>query len=380
VIAETTAPVLSPWAPPRSFELPPVSAVLGPLPEHFVVEEIPAYPLSGQGEHLYLWVEKVGLNTADVAKRLAQVSGIKERDIGFAGMKDKHAVTRQWFSLPCATAPTETWQLGEGARIVSVTRHNNKLRTGHLIGNRFQLTLVDVSPADVVRAQDITERLLKQGFVNSYGGQRFGYQGKNLAQAVRWLKEQTATSTRSDAAEAEQTRGRSRDKRRPNSRFDNKLHPSVIQSEFFNRYAFARLKLQTELLLGEVVRLSGTGTHFVVEDVERELPRKRAGDLLLTGPMPGEKTLKARDQALELEQTVWNEMGWTARDVQALCAQAPGARRDLWTTPEDLRCLHHGDQLLLSFTLPAGGYATEVLRQYNDCDWLNPKGTPAGRP
>lgn len=354
--------------------------MLGPLPEHFVVEEIPSYPLSGQGEHLFLWVEKVGLNTADVAQRLAEVSGIPERDIGFAGMKDKHAVTRQWFSMPKAGGPDATWNLGENVRVLSATRHNNKLRTGHLIGNRFQLTLVNVTQADADRAQDITKRLVQDGFVNTYGGQRFGYQGKNLGQAMRWLAEQTQAKQGTNTSDAADHRARSRSKRRHNSRLHNKLHPSVIQSEFFNRYAFARLGLQAELLQGEVVRLNGTGSHFVVEDVERELPRKRSGDLRLTGPMPGEKTLQARDAALELETRIWSDMGLSAEQAQTLCQEAPGARRDLWTFPEDLHCSPAGDQLILSFALPAGGYATEILRQYNDCDWLNPKGAPGARP
>lgn len=377
--AENSAPVFSPWVPPRSFDLPALTAVLGSLPEHFVVEEIPSYPLSGQGEHLFLWVEKVGLNTVDVAKRLATVSGVAERDIGYAGMKDRHAVTRQWFSLPTAATPDDTWHLGDQVRILNVTRHNNKLRTGHLIGNRFQLTLVGVTQADAERAQVITQRLVEEGLVNTYGGQRFGYQGKNLAQAMRWLAEEAQKKQAKAHPEPADHHGRSRNKRRPNSRFDNKLHPSVIQSEFFNRYAFARLHLQTDLLLGEVVRLHGTGSHFVVEDLERELPRKRAGDLLLTGPMPGNKTLQARADALELETRIWSDMGLSAEQVQTLCELAPGARRDLWTVPQDLQCAQVSDQLILSFALPAGGYASEVLRQYNDCDWLNPKGAPPTR-
>lgn len=337
-----------------------------------MVEEIPAYEPSGDGEHLYLWIEKIGLNTLDVAKRLAQAGEVKERDIGYAGMKDKHAVTRQWFSVLGNHATAGEWNLGEGARILSVTRHNNKLRTGHLIGNRFELTLIDLGSDDHRRAEALALELTTRGFLNAYGGQRFGFGGKNLEQARRWLDQNTKASHAAQAQPDSAQTGTERRRKKPN-RFENKLHPSVLQSEFFNRYASARLELDTELLPGEVVRLKGTGTHFVIEDISRELPRKLAGDLILTGPMPGNKTLRARDRAAEVEQRVWEELGLSPHQAQTLCSLVPGARRDLLVVPDDLRCSSRDGSLILKFSLPAGSYATELLRQFNGCDWLNPR-------
>jgi tRNA pseudouridine13 synthase len=368
-----------------------VSATLGTLPEHFIVEEIPAYPLSDMGEHVFLWIEKVGLNTTDVAQRLAQVSSTKERDIGYAGMKDKHAITRQWFSLLYKGDDAAQFDLGEGARILAARRHNNKLRTGHLIGNRFTLTLPRATVEDQERARDIAGHIDSHGIANYYGAQRFGYQGKNLSTARRWLKEQvpveSAASQPSQGAEANESsdardqtssrreqRGREQRGRGPRtSRFDNKLHPSVIQSEFFNRYTLARLNRPEELLLGEVVRLQGTGTHFVVKDLEAELPRKQSADLILTGAMPGPKTLQAEAAAAELEHSIWEQMGVSAAERNALYQNAPGARRDLRVIPEDLICSTEAEQIVLSFTLPAGGYATQVVREFNEADWMNPR-------
>ena len=375
-----------PFTPDRSCPLPPVRAQLGNEPAHFIVEEIPAYPLSDSGEHVFFWIEKCELNTLDVAKRLAQATGTRERDIGYAGMKDKHAVTRQWFSVLYKADDAAGLDLGPGVIILSVRRHNNKLRTGHLIGNRFIITLVGADDEDKARATAITQYIHKHGVANHYGGQRFGHRGKNLEVALVWLREQAALkeqTTRAtgqgDSAETDDARGgRRRDRgRKKTSRFDNKLHPSVIQSEFFNRYVSARLSMPDELLLGEVVRLNNTGTHFVVQDLAAELPRKLGGDLILTGSMPGPKTLQSQYAASDLEQAVWNDMGLAENLLQELYQHAPGARRDLKITPDELSLTIEQDQIVLTFALPAGGYATQLIREFNDVDWLNPRNTRA---
>ncbi len=358
-----------PSIPPRGVELPKVGAVIGPDPSHFIVEEIPAYPLSDSGEHVFFWIEKIGLNTADVAKRLAQQTGVPQRDIGYAGMKDRNAITRQWMSALYKGEGAGQLDLGEGARILKTTKHNNKLRTGHLIGNRFTITLVGASEDDGALAQAITEALRKSGLRNYYGAQRFGHRGKNLEAALTWLEGEVQKETPSQ----EPTPRLGRRKGKKSGRFDNKLHPSVIQSEFFNRYLSARLALNAPLLRGEAVRLKGTGTHFVVEDVDKELPRFQTGDLILSGAMPGGKTLQSQHEAAELESTIWKDMNIDEQQVQALNKSAPGARRDLSIELDGLRCTYEEGKLVLEFALPAGGYATQVIREYNEADWMNPR-------
>lgn len=351
-----------------------------------MVEEIPAYPLSGEGEHLFLWVEKVGKNTTDVVKAVARAAGIKEREIGFAGMKDKNAVTRQWLSLCRKESDALSWDLGPGIQILRQERHGNKLRTGHLIGNRFTITLVETGADAWSRAQAIAEFLKDRGLPNYFGPQRFGYRGKNLTQALSWLFESVRGAPGLEHSAGERSLGeRSREEgggrrsRRPKKgRFENKLLPSVIQSEIFNRYTAQRLARSEELLLGEVVRLDGTGKSFIVDNVEAELPRYRAKDLHRTGPMIGPKGHQAEHAARELEESVSASLGLDKQALEFLGKHAPGTRRDLMLLPEDL-ALSQGaaGELVLSFSLPAGAYATGVLREFTGTEFLSPRESAA---
>jgi tRNA pseudouridine13 synthase len=353
-----TAPHAELHEPPvANPELPPVGGRVGSEPEHFVVEEVPAYAASGKGEHQYLRVEKRLLTTPELARRLARAVGINERDVGYAGLKDKHAVTSQWLSVSTKTSISPALDLGPGVRVLEVTRHDNKLRTGHLLGNRFTITLVGVHEQALARANAIAERLRSDGLPNYFGAQRFGNGGRNLPEALSWL--------------ARGGRGR--------NRFEQKLFPSVVQSEVFNRYLTARLALGREQLIeGEVVRLEGAGAMFRVDDVAKEQPRYAARDLHLTGPMLGPKLRPAAAAALALEQRISDELGLDATLLEALGRHAPGTRRDLFAPLRDLAVEAVIEQaapaLRLVFTLPAGGYATEVLRQLTHEPFLSGSG------
>lgn len=352
--------------PPVAYPgLPPVGGKVGPDPEDFVVDEVPAYAASGKGEHQYVHVEKRLLTTPELTRRLAKACGVNERDIGYAGLKDKYAVTTQWLSLATKTAISTELSLGEGAKILTVTRHDNKLRTGHLLGNRFSITLQGTHEDALTLAEPIAASLRSLGLPNYFGAQRFGHAGRNLADALAWL--------------ARGGRGR--------NRFEQKLFPSVVQSELFNRYLSARLALGREqLLLGEVVRLEGAGAMFRVENLEQEQPRFEARDLHLTGPMLGPKMRPAAADGLALEQRITAELGLDEAMLGALGREAPGTRRDLFAPLPDLTVEavsgRAGPALRLSFTLPAGGYATEVLRQLTHEPFLTASGhakPPAGQ-
>lgn len=348
------------------------------------MEEIPAYPLSGEGEHLFLWIEKVGKNTADVVKAVARAAAVKERDIGFAGMKDKNAVTRQWLSLCRKESDAASWDLGPGIQILRQERHGNKLRTGHLIGNRFTIKLIETNEDAWSRAEAILEFLKDQGLPNYFGPQRFGHRGKNLTQAFSWIQESVRGAPGLEQSVQPRSREDSRERRRPRNkkgRFENKLLPSVIQSEIFNRYAAERLARAEELLLGEVVRLDGTGKSFVVEDVEAELPRYRAKDLHRTGPMIGPKGLQADHAARELENSVTASLGLDNDALEFLGKHAPGTRRDLTLVPDALELAKGAEgEIVLSFSLPAGAYATGVLREFTGTDFLSPRENAAQQP
>jgi tRNA pseudouridine13 synthase len=343
-----TSRVFTIHEPPVAYpELPAIGGRVGPEPEDFRVDEVPAYPTSGKGEHQYLRVQKRLLTTPELLRRVAKALDVNDRDIGYAGMKDKHAVTTQWLSI-CTKQPISTeLALGDGAQVLEVARHDNKLRTGHLLGNRFSITLLGVHADAAERANAIAARLRENGLPNYFGVQRFGHEGRNLPDALRWLARG----------------GRSR------NRFEQKLFPSVVQSELFNRYLTARLALNPrQLLEGEVVRLHGAGAMFRVDSVEQEQPRLDARDLHLQGPMFGPKLRPAAAAALELEQRIIRELELDEAALGVLGKNAPGTRRDLYAPLEDLTIepqeARSGQAALrLSFTLPAGGYATEVLRQ-----------------
>lgn len=175
------------WQPPFARIWPESDAsVSGRLklePEDFCVQEIPAFEFSGQGEHLYLFVEKRGQNTAWVASQLANHFGLQSRDVGYAGLKDRHAVTRQWFSLPVADdAAAETVQI-EAVQILGRARHSRKLRRGDLSGNAFEICIRDIQgPVELIEQR--LDLLARQGFPNFFGPQRFGRNGDNVAQAL----------------------------------------------------------------------------------------------------------------------------------------------------------------------------------------------------
>jgi tRNA pseudouridine13 synthase len=343
---------MTPVTPPLRFEhLSPLPLRLGAEPRHFRVSEIPAYSPLGEGDHLYLWVEKEGQNTQDVAKLLAQAARVPFRDVGYAGMKDRNAITRQWFSLPKPKDAFEAERLPPNVRVLETSWHRNKLRTGHLIGNRFELTLIASSDGALSLVEERLALLAAQGYGNYFGPQRFGRDGKNLEKSLLWA------------------RGELRHAK------DEKLLSSVLQSELWNRMAARRLTSGKVLLAGEVVRLAGTGKHFVVEDIEAELPRATSLDILPTLPMWGPRTVQSKAEAKELEDGIIAELGLTEEMLHRLAASAPGARRDLLVRPTEthVACGERENEVVVSFALPAGSFATEVLRELLHTPWNEPR-------
>src|SRR5450432_4120820 len=309
---------IAPHEPPlMDTGLPVIDAVIGPMPEDFVVDEVPLYPQSGAGEHVYVRVEKRGYTTPAMLRAVTRAAGVDERDVGYAGLKDKHALTRQWLSLPSkARAPSE-WQLPEGISVVEHTRHSNKLRTGHLLGNRFRITLVTSDTGALEKASATAELLRARGLYNYFGGQRFGRRGDGLRQALLWLREGA--------------------KLHGMPRFLSKLYPSVIQAEVFNRYFSARRALGLDHLIpGEVVRLDGAGAMFSVDDPQREAPRLASGDIHLTGPLFGPKARPASAAAAALELSIVEQLGLSPEARDKLGRLAPGTRRDLIAPITDL--------------------------------------------
>ncbi len=342
-MSDSTAPIVPFPVPLWLAELPPIGGRIGPDPEDFVVDELPLYPASGQGAHLYVRLRKRGMTTPQLLRVLSNVSGVKERDIGYAGLKDKHAVTSQWFSLPNLDASvTEQWQLPAGVSLLECSRHNNKLRTGHQAGNRFTIRLVDVARGDANLLDEYGASLTGRGLPNYFGEQRFGNDGAGLGDALRWLRQGG----------------------RLKSRFLFKLYPSVVQAEVFNRYLALRCERSLDVpLKGEVVRLDGSSKVFVVDDPGAEAPRLAEFDIHLTGPIAGPKCMAARDDAAALEQQALQAAGLDDELRTKLYGYAPGARRDLFVRVGDYGYQINENDVTVSFTLPSGSYATQVVRE-----------------
>jgi tRNA pseudouridine13 synthase len=342
---------------PSTLALPGCGGRIGDALEAFRVDEVPLYAAEGDGPHRYVRLQKCGWTTDAAVRAVAKAAGVPARDIGTAGLKDRAAVTTQWISVPDSSPEPDTWDLPDGLAILEATRHRNKLRTGHLLGNRFTLTVVDVD--DPSHAEAIADVLRTTGTLNVFGAQRFGHGGRNLAKAIRFLD----------------NGGRATGKR---ARFERKMWPSVVQSECFNRYAVARAAAGFErLFAGETVRLAGAGRHFRVEDADAELPRLHAGDIVLTGRLPGGKVPAFSDDAGQLEAVALHDAGLTSDRLGVLERLAPGARRDLVLVPEDLTVETGPDALVLSFALPAGAYATRVLREFTRQPFGEPIRGPA---
>src|SRR5262245_26115923 len=173
-------------------DLPGTGGVLRSRDEDFVVEEQPAYEPAGQGDHVFVWIEKRGLTTPMAAEGLARALGVAARDIGWAGMKDRRAVTRQWLSLPPPVTPEAALAAAvPGLAVLAARRHPHKLRTGHLRGNRFVLRVAGVgdSATAAARATAVLERLAEPpGAPNWFGEQRFGRDGDNAEAGRRLLR------------------------------------------------------------------------------------------------------------------------------------------------------------------------------------------------
>lgn len=332
-------------------DLPGTGGAIGPRPEDFRVDETPAYAPSGHGEHRYVRIEKRLFTTPEAVRHVAQAAGVDARDVGYAGLKDKHAVTSQWLSLPSRSAPPERWSLPEGLRVLESSFHGNKLRTGHLAGNRFTIVLEGVEDSAAQRAAALRERIEATGLPNYFGAQRFGRGGENLAKALQWLA------------------GGGKKRLTP---FLLKLYPSVVQSEIFNRYLTLRAAEGLDrLLLGEIVRLEGSGASFLVEDLERETPRFARREIHPTGPILGPKMREAQQRPRALEDEASRAVGVDENVRATLFRFAPGSRRDLLVHPRNFLIEEAGpNRLRLGFDLPAGSYATVLIREFTRSPWL----------
>ena len=330
-------------------DLPGTGGLTRVAEEDFRVEELPLYEPVGAGEHLYLTVEKISRTTPEVAGELAQALGARERDVGTAGLKDKRGVTVQRMSVAARLAPEEALQLaGRGWRVLAAARHGNKLRPGHLRGNRFRIVVRGVSAGALAHAETICARLREQGAANLFGPQRFGKFGDNAELGRRIL-------LRDPAAQ-----------KAARDRFLRRMALSALQSELFNRCLAARLAdgLFGTAIDGDVLKKRATGGLFVCTDPGADAPRVAALEIDPAGPLPGHSLFEARGEALRREQAVLAGSGVDPAWFAAGGQEMEGARRPYRIPVEELRVEPAGaDALVLTFALPKGSYAIAVLRE-----------------
>lgn len=317
----TDAPYTSLPQWPHAYPASGASATLKCLNEDFIVTELPLQLPSGEGEHIWLDVEKNGANTAFVAQQLAEAAGVQEKDVGYAGLKDRYAITRQWFSiyLPKGETPDLTLLQHPEFKVLSQSRHVKKLRPGDLLGNHFRIVLREVA-GDRKAIEANLQAVATQGVPNYFGAQRFGHEGGNVEQGRAML--------------AREIRVRNPKKKG--------IYLSAVRSFVFNEVLARRIQqgLWGQSLPGDVMDEAGRPT----------------------GPLWGRGRVTSSDQAQALENGV-------AEQHATLCDGMEHAgldqdRRSLVAIPAELSWEWlQADQLVLSFSLRAGNYATSVLNE-----------------
>lgn len=327
-------PYLTLSAPPQS------TALLKQQCADFIVKEDLGYEMSGEGEFVALKVRKTGATTLFVGEKLAKFAGVSERNMGYAGLKDRQAVTEQWFCLqmPGRETPDFSRFELEGVEILTVTRHNRKIRTGSLRGNYFEILLRGAQPTDELKTRlDLVQNV---GFPNYFTEQRFGHDGYNLTQALRWAQGEIKVKERKKRS----------------------FYLSAARSEIFNLVVAARIEqgVANRILPNDILQLNGSHSWFQVAEDENSTAleaRLAHNDILLTGPLIGEPNLAAAD----IENTIVAQHDAFAPLMKQEKMKA--ARRPLLMRAQDFHWQFIEEGLKLNFYLPAGSYATALVRE-----------------
>ncbi len=352
---------------------PDCQAIYKVIPQDFIVEEQIAYELSGEGEHLWCWVEKTGENTDWVLQQLAKWAGVSPSKVGVAGQKDRHAVTRQWFSiqLPGLVNPNIQGFKAQNISILKTIRHHRKLQTGGLSGNRFTVVVRNIQPVkgedtDVIQSLQARLNLIKeQGVPNYYGEQRFGIHGRNVKQGEKLVAGELPKVKRNQKS----------------------LFLSAIRSWMFNVLLSERIQQNNwnQLLPGDVLQLQGSNKWFIDDDSVGLAERVAVLDVHPTGALFGKGELPTEKEALALEQSVANRFHDWISGLDGYGVNQD--RRALRLLPLDLEwqwiAISQHTQALneafdklalksdwanapvlqLSFSLRAGSYATMAMRE-----------------
>jgi tRNA pseudouridine13 synthase len=407
-------------------DFPGVGGAIKQRPEDFFVQEIPRYEASGEGEHVYCEIQKVGTTTFHAINQIARALDVSSRDIGYAGLKDANAVARQVISIQGTTEQAVMALRPPNITVLWAARHGNKLRLGHSAGNRFAIKIRDVNPTDVVKLTPLTDQLQQRGMPNYFGEQRFGRRGDNDklgATLIRGRPEELLKlllGSADPAIDDAQTIGArhafeagdfeksmhlwSRHhglERRILARLiktgspgeavraiDEKLRRlwvSALQSKLFNEVVARRIDSLGTLVAGDLAWKHENGACFRVESAQVEQPRADAFEISPTGPLVGYRMTPPEGEPLAMEEAIFKSHGLTPGHFrQDGRDRAKGARRPLRVQPKDISLAagvdEHGGHITVAFTLPAGSYATVLLRELmkSDVAETSPSPTDAG--
>lgn len=318
-------------------------AVLKAEPEDFRVQELPAYEPCGEGAHRYFWVTKRNASTDYLCRIVSRVLKCPKDAIGYAGLKDRWSVSRQLLSFPAEWEGVEDAlaSLQEVTEVTLAGLHGNKLRSGHLLGNRFEILLRGLTTGDVSHLESVAQRLQRHGWPNFYGDQRFGRANDNAEQAREMLA-----------------------RNRKTSRFKRRFLVSALQSELFNRYLEERLAsgLWEQLLEGDLCRTLPLGPHFVTTDPALDQPRMDRFEISPTGPLFGYKMRRPSGPSAERENELLEREGLSWDQLRR--QKITGARRVLRLPLPEFEWEPEPDGIRFRFSLPPGSYATVLLSEF----------------
>jgi tRNA pseudouridine13 synthase len=372
-------------------------------PEDFFVEEIPLYQPSGEGQHVYVEIEKRGLSTNAAKKMIAHALNISSNAIGYAGLKDARAVTRQTLSINNVVPAIIEALNFPNIKILRVNCHQNKLKVGHLSGNRFLIRVREVTKNALPTAEAILEILTKKGVPNFFGRQRFGNRAnthllgemlirKNISEFVaeylgrpqpqeaapaqaarqlidvgRWAEAlaqwpDALSDERRVLAAIVQAGGQLDVAFRALDKRSKRFFVSAFQAQLFNELLADRLKSLDQLQKGDVAYIHSKGAAFIVEDVATEQPRADRFEISPSGPLFGPKALLAEGEPGQREQAILTTRGLSKDDFRVPGLKIRGARRPYRFNLKDAN-VWWDDGLLVSFELPPGAYATTVMAE-----------------
>ncbi|SFU26921.1 tRNA pseudouridine(13) synthase TruD [Xenorhabdus koppenhoeferi] len=331
---------------------PQATGVVKASPEDFIVREDLGFSPDGEGEHLMVHIRKTGCNTQFVADHLARFAKIPARSVSYAGLKDRNAVTEQWFCLhlPGKQDPDLTAFQLEGCEVLATSRQKRKLRIGALKGNDFTLVLRAISDRQSVEKR--LQQISQGGVPNYFGEQRFGRDGQNLVQAQRWAANEIQVKERNWRS----------------------FYLSACRSAMFNAIASTRIELDEhrQVKNGDALQLTGRGSWFVADEPESAVLQQRVmdGELQITAPLPGDKELGTQDQGLGFEQQCL--LGYESFWALVKRERVESTRRAILVKPQNLKWEWLDEHTVtLHFSLPSGSFATSVVRELINQDQNN---------